>query len=87
MTVPMRRSLPRVIDDEVDATIRKWRDDDMTARIWARDPSVWTGSREQDWLGWLDVASDEAADTARFTDLVDDVRSARFTAPGAEVTI
>ena len=75
----MRRSLPRVIDDEVDATIRKWRDDDMTARIWARDPSVWTGSREQDWLGWLDVASDEAADTARFTDLVDDVRSARFT--------
>ena len=79
MTALMRRSLPRDLDDEVDATIRTWRDDDMTARLWARDPSVWTGSDEQDWLGWLDVASDEATDTSRFTDLVDDVRSAGFT--------
>ena len=59
--------------------IRKWRDDDKVARIWARDPSVWTGSGEQDWLGWLDVASDEAAHADRFSDLVDDVRSAGFT--------
>ncbi len=79
MTALMRRSLPRDLDDEVDATIRTWRDDDMTARLWARDPSVWTGSGEQDWLGWLDVASDEATDTSRFTHLVDDVRSAGFT--------
>jgi transaldolase / glucose-6-phosphate isomerase len=79
MSVPMRRSLPQVLDDEVDATLRKWRDDDMVARIWALDPTVWTGSGEQDWLGWLDVASDEAAHAGRFTDLVDDVRSAGFT--------
>ena len=79
MSAPMRRSLPRGLDEEVDATIRKWLDDDMVARIWARDPSVWTGSGEQDWLGWLDVASDEATHADRFTDLVDDVRSAGFT--------
>ena len=79
MSAPMRRSLPRGLDDEVDATVRKWLDDDMVARIWDRDPSVWTGSGEQDWLGWLDVASDEATHADRFTDLVDDVRSAGFT--------
>jgi glucose-6-phosphate isomerase len=27
---------------------------DLVERIWARDPTVWTGSDEADWLGWLD---------------------------------
>ncbi len=26
----------------------------LVERIWARDPTVWTGSDEADWLGWLD---------------------------------
>ena len=79
MSSPMRRSLPEDLDRQVDATIQKWRDDDMVARVWARDPSVWTGSGEQDWLGWLGVASDRATDADRFTGLVDDVRNAGFT--------
>jgi transaldolase/glucose-6-phosphate isomerase len=27
---------------------------ETVARIWARDSSLWTGSGEQEWLGWLD---------------------------------
>ena len=27
---------------------------DLVERIWARDPSVWTGGDEAQWLGWLD---------------------------------
>jgi glucose-6-phosphate isomerase len=27
---------------------------ELVERIWARDPTVWTGSDEADWLGWLD---------------------------------
>ncbi len=34
---------------------RQWRDLDGTARLWSRDGSLWTGSGEEDWLGWLDV--------------------------------
>jgi transaldolase / glucose-6-phosphate isomerase len=26
----------------------------LVERIWARDPAVWTGSGEENWLGWLD---------------------------------
>jgi len=26
----------------------------LVERIWARDPTVWTGSGEENWLGWLD---------------------------------
>jgi transaldolase / glucose-6-phosphate isomerase len=28
--------------------------DDLVRRIWARDPTVWTGHDEAKWLGWLD---------------------------------
>jgi hypothetical protein len=27
---------------------------DLVERIWARDPTVWTGRDEADWLGWLE---------------------------------
>jgi transaldolase/glucose-6-phosphate isomerase len=27
---------------------------ELVERIWARDPSVWTGADEAKWLGWLD---------------------------------
>jgi transaldolase/glucose-6-phosphate isomerase len=28
--------------------------EDLVDRIWARDPTVWTGGDEGNWLGWLD---------------------------------
>ena len=34
---------------------REWRDVNGTARLWARDGSLWTDSGEGEWLGWLDV--------------------------------
>ena len=27
---------------------------ELVARIWSRDPTVWTGKDEARWLGWLD---------------------------------
>jgi transaldolase / glucose-6-phosphate isomerase len=30
---------------------------DLVDRIWARDPTVWTGGDEANWLGWLDEPS------------------------------
>ncbi len=30
---------------------------ELVARIWARDPTVWTGKDEARWLGWLDEPS------------------------------
>jgi transaldolase / glucose-6-phosphate isomerase len=27
---------------------------EVVARIWARDPTIWTGTDEAQWLGWLD---------------------------------
>jgi hypothetical protein len=43
---------------------------ELVRRIWARDPSVWTSSGEERWLGWLD-APDRELD--RVDDLLRDV--------------
>lgn len=42
---------------EIDAEIlAEWQALKGTSRLWARDASLWTGSDESRWLGWLDAA-------------------------------
>ena len=48
--------LPPDLRDAVRHAREAWERDDRVARLWARDATLWTGSGEQDWLGWLDVA-------------------------------
>jgi len=43
---------------------------ELVDRIWARDPTVWTGDDEGHWLGWLD-------EPARMHERVDDLESLR----------
>ena len=51
--------------------------EELVDRIWARDASVWTGSGEDEWLGWLDEPlrmQDELDSIVRFAeDLRDEV--------------
>ena len=75
----MLRSLPRELAEQVDARVDAWGASGAVARIWARDPSVWTGNDEADWLGWLDVARDQAAHADRFAELAETVRHEGFT--------
>ena len=45
----------------------------LVERIWSRDPTVWTGSDEANWLGWLDEPSRLREDVdllLQFTDSV-----------------
>jgi transaldolase/glucose-6-phosphate isomerase len=45
----------------------------LVERIWARDPTVWTGSGEEKWLGWLDEPQrmrERIGDLQRFADEV-----------------
>jgi glucose-6-phosphate isomerase len=45
----------------------------LVERIWARDPTVWTGSGEEQWLGWLEEPQrmrERIDDLLRFVDEV-----------------
>ena len=41
----------------VEQSTEEWRASAKIRRLWQRDKSVWTGSDEDRWLGWLDSAS------------------------------
>jgi hypothetical protein len=46
---------------------------ELVERIWARDPTVWTGKDEGKWLGWLDEPSRMREDADLLLTLADDV--------------
>ena len=54
-------------------TLAELRRHDVVRRIWARDPTVWTGEDEDRWLGWLRLPTQDRntlTDLARFADEV-----------------
>jgi transaldolase/glucose-6-phosphate isomerase len=53
----------------VDAALHTWQTSHGSERLWNRDPSLWTGTDEHKWLGWLPAAGDQLAqvdDLTRF---------------------
>ena len=62
-SLPDRQSyrLPEPLASVVTSTIQDWRANGKVRRLWARDASLWTGSDEANWLGWLGVTEDQLA--------------------------
>lgn len=69
----MRYFLPAEAGTRLSALIEAWRNDDLVSRIWQKDASVWTGSDEGKWLGWLDTIDRELASLARYANLRRDI--------------
>jgi transaldolase / glucose-6-phosphate isomerase len=61
----------------VDKSTEDWRAAAKIRRLWQRDKSVWTGSDEDKWLGWL--TSPAAADVADYEDFAHKVKGQNFT--------
>jgi len=47
--------LGEALTKKVDAAAEEWRNHRNVTKLWGRDASLWTGSDEDRWLGWLDV--------------------------------
>ena len=47
--------LPPELDSALQQSLDDWQQQNSTARLWQRDPSLWTGADEAEWLGWLDI--------------------------------
>lgn len=55
-----------------------WQQGGKTRALWARDASLWTGSSEQAWLGWLDAPQTAAAQLAHYEAFARDIDAAGF---------
>ena len=72
-------SLPEALQETLETEIAAWDGDGRTGSIWQKDASVWTGSDEAEWLGWLDIAGRELAEIGKYTRLRKDIESGGFT--------
>ncbi len=67
-------ALPTALDKAVKASLEDWRVKGKVRRLWARDATLWTGSDESQWLGWLGVTDDQLAHMDRFRALAEEVK-------------
>lgn len=71
-------SLPNDLSQAVKATLDDWEATGKVNRLWARDPSLWTNSGEEKWLGWLDIVAEQQRNVRRFTNFAAEVKDAKF---------
>ena len=65
------------IGKAVESATEEWRASAKIRRLWRHDKSVWTGTDEDKWLGWLDGPA--RADIADYEDFAQRVKRQNFT--------
>ncbi len=71
-------SLPDDLSQAVKATLDDWQTTGKVSKLWARDPSLWTNTGEDKWLGWLDIVAEQQRNVRRFTNFAAEVKDANF---------
>lgn len=56
-----------------------WRKEGRIRRLWAGDKSLWAGSDEDNWVGWLHIVEQELADLDRLCAFTEQVKEVGFT--------
>ena len=58
--------------------LENWRKNGCIRRLWAGDASLWTGTDEAEWLGWLRIVDEELAGVAELEEFADHVKRKGF---------
>ncbi|MGH9369403.1 MAG: bifunctional transaldolase/phosoglucose isomerase [Thermoanaerobaculia bacterium] len=72
-------TLPADLDAAVRASLKDWEAGRKVRRLWARDATLWTGSDEGSWLGWLGITEDQIAHLDHLRRIAEDVKGGGFT--------
>jgi transaldolase/glucose-6-phosphate isomerase len=70
--------LPPKLTAAVDKALTDWEENGKVPRLWRTDASLWTGSDENQWLGWLGITDDQVAHSGHLTSLAAEVKKAGF---------
>ncbi len=76
--LPQTATLPDDLEAQVTATLNTWREADNIRRLWAGDATLWTGTDEGEWLGWLRITEEQLANRQQLFDIATEVRAAGF---------
>jgi transaldolase/glucose-6-phosphate isomerase len=71
-------SLPAALQAEVTERLKAWDAQGGTRRLFAGDASLWTGSDEANWIGWLGIVEQQLDDLKPLLDLQSEARKEGF---------
>ncbi len=74
----LKTSLPETLAATVKTTIADWQSGGKMKRLWDRDATLWTGSDESSWLGWLDIVEEQTAQHDQLLKLAKEVQTRGF---------
>jgi transaldolase/glucose-6-phosphate isomerase len=74
----MTSSLPAPLAAAVKSAAGEWQAGGKMKRLWQRDATLWTGSDEASWLGWLDIVEEQIAQHDQLLQVAKDTRVAAF---------
>jgi transaldolase/glucose-6-phosphate isomerase len=70
--------LPGPLTGAVVSSLEEWKKNNKVARLWQKDASLWSGTDESNWLGWLTIAEEQLAHIDALKQIAEDVKKARF---------
>ena len=70
--------LPDSLAGAVAASLEDWKKNNKVARLWQKDASLWTGTDESNWLGWLSITEEQLAHIDALKRIAADIEKARF---------
>ncbi len=71
-------TLPEELAAGVAASLEDWKRNNKVARLWQKDSSLWTGTDESNWLGWLTITEEQIAHIDALKRIATEVKKARF---------
>ena len=74
----LKTSLPESLASTVKATIADWQSRGNMRRLWKRDATLWTGSDEDKWLGWLDIVDEQVAQQDQLQKIAKEIQQREF---------
>lgn len=70
--------LPSALSAAVTASLQDWKANNKVARLWNKDASIWTGTDEGKWLGWLTITEAQLKDVDTLKKLGKEIKKAKF---------
>lgn len=70
--------LPGRLAGAVAWSLEDWKKNNKVARLWQKDASLWSGTDESNWLGWLTITEEQMAHIEVLKQVAGDVKKARF---------
>jgi len=67
--------LPSDLNASVWASLKDWQVNGVR-KLWAQDATLWTGTDENRWLGWLGITEDQLAHIDHLKKLAQEIKSA-----------